>query len=33
MACRKFFFHVATAYGVLRHCGVEIGKRDYMGNY
>jgi hypothetical protein len=29
----QFFFHVATAYGVLRHCGVEIGKRDYMGNY
>lgn len=29
----QFFFHVATAYGVLRHCGVEIGKRDYMGSY
>jgi hypothetical protein len=26
-----FFFHVATAYDILRHNGVEIGKRDYMG--
>jgi len=29
----QFFFHVATAYDVLRHNGVEIGKRDYMGAY
>lgn len=29
----QFFFHVTTAYAVLRHCGVEIGKRDYMGTY
>lgn len=27
----QFFFHVGSAYGVLRHSGVEIGKRDYMG--
>ena len=27
-----FFFHVATAYGILRHNGVEIGKRDFLGN-
>ena len=25
------YFHVATAYGILRHCGVEIGKQDYLG--
>ena len=29
----QFFFHVATAYGLLRHNGVEIGKKDYMGAY
>ena len=29
----QFFFHVATAYGILRHNGVEIGKRDYMGAF
>ena len=27
----QFFFHVATAYGLLRHNGVELGKMDYMG--
>jgi uncharacterized protein len=26
----NFFFHVTTAYGILRHCGVEIGKPDYL---
>lgn len=30
-ALPNFFFHVTTAYGILRHCGVEIGKRDFMG--
>jgi len=29
----QFFFHVTTAYDVLRHNGVEIGKKDYMGSY
>ncbi len=29
----QFFFHVSTAYGLLRHNGVEIGKRDFMGHY
>lgn len=29
----QFFFHVATAYGLLRHSGVEIGKKDYMGQF
>ena len=25
------YFHVTTAYGILRHCGVEIGKQDFLG--
>ena len=29
----QFFFHVSTSYAILRHSGIEIGKRDYMGNY
>ncbi|HEU4775054.1 MAG TPA: DUF1993 domain-containing protein [Lysobacter sp.] len=29
----QFFFHVTTAYALLRHNGLEIGKRDYMGAY
>lgn len=29
----QFFFHVTTAYAILRHNGLEIGKRDYMGEY
>jgi uncharacterized protein len=28
-----FFFHVATAHDILRHNGVEIGKRDYIGTF
>ena len=28
----NFYFHVTTAYDILRHNGVEIGKRDYIGN-
>ena len=27
----NFFFHCTTAYDILRHCGVELGKRDFMG--
>jgi len=27
------FFHVSTAYAILRHNGVEIGKMDYLGSY
>jgi hypothetical protein len=27
----NFYFHVVTAYNILRHNGVEIGKRDYIG--
>ena len=26
----NFYFHCTTAYDLLRHCGVEIGKRDFM---
>ncbi|MGV8959530.1 MAG: DUF1993 domain-containing protein [Stenotrophomonas sp.] len=29
----QFFFHATTAYALLRHNGVDIGKRDYMGAY
>ena len=29
----QFFFHVTTAYDILRNQGVEIGKRDYMGAF
>ena len=29
----QFFFHVTTAYALLRHNGVAIGKKDYMGQY
>ena len=31
-AVPNFYFHVATTYNILRHDGVEIGKRDYLGN-
>jgi hypothetical protein len=27
----NFFFHATTAYDILRHCGLELGKRDFMG--
>jgi len=27
----QFFFHVMTVYALLRHNGLEIGKKDYMG--
>lgn len=30
-ALPNFFFHVTTAYALLRHGGVEIGKADYLG--
>jgi hypothetical protein len=29
----QFFFHVTTAYALLRHNGIAIGKRDYMGMF
>ena len=27
----NFYFHVTTAYNILRHNGIEIGKKDYLG--
>ena len=29
----QFYFHVTTAYALLRHNGIEVGKRDFMGTY
>jgi len=29
----QFLFHVTTAYSILRHNGLPIGKRDFMGEY
>lgn len=31
-AIPNIYFHVTTAYAILRHNGIEIGKRDYLGN-
>jgi uncharacterized protein len=31
MVLPNFFFHLTTAYDLLRHGGVEIGKRDFLG--
>jgi hypothetical protein len=31
IALPNFFFHVTTAYDILRHYGVDIGKRDFLG--
>jgi uncharacterized protein len=28
----NFFFHIATAHGILRHCGLKIGKKDFFGD-
>lgn len=30
-ALPNFHFHLTTAYDILRHCGIEIGKRDFLG--
>jgi len=30
-AMPNFFFHLTTAYAILRHNGVDLGKRDYIG--
>jgi len=30
-ALPNFYFHATTAYDILRHNGVEVGKRDYIG--
>ena len=30
-ALPNFFFHMTTAYNILRHSGVDVGKRDFLG--
>jgi hypothetical protein len=30
-ALPNFYFHLTTAYAILRHNGIELGKRDFMG--
>jgi hypothetical protein len=32
-ALPNFYFHTTTAYAILRHNGIEIGKRDFIGSY
>ena len=27
----NFYFHLTAAYAILRHCGVDVGKRDFLG--
>jgi hypothetical protein len=27
----NLYFHVTTAYAILRHAGVALGKRDFLG--
>lgn len=29
----NFFFHISTAYDILRHKGVSLGKMDYLGQF
>lgn len=31
MAIPNFYFHITTAYDILRHNGVDVGKRDFIG--
>ena len=30
-ALPQVYFHITTAYNILRHNGLELGKKDYMG--
>ncbi|AKU21652.1 DUF1993 domain-containing protein [Massilia sp. MB5] len=32
-ALPHFFFHATTAYDILRHNGLDIGKKDFIGSY
>lgn len=32
-ALPNFYFHVTTAYDILRHNGIELGKQDYLGKF
>ena len=27
----NFYFHITAAYAILRHCGIDLGKRDFLG--
>lgn len=31
MVLPNFYFHITTAYAILSHNGVDLGKRDYIG--
>ena len=31
-ALPNFYFHLTTAYAILRHNGIQLGKRDFLGN-
>jgi len=33
LAYPNFYFHVTTAYAILRHNGVEVGKADFIGGF
>ena len=33
VAIPNFFFHATTAYAILRHNGVQLGKMDYIGSF
>jgi hypothetical protein len=33
MSLPNFYFHVTTAYAILRHNGVDLGKRDFIGSF
>jgi hypothetical protein len=32
-AIPNFYFHITTAYAILRHSGLAIGKMDYLGKF
>lgn len=32
LALPNFYFHLTTAYSILRHCGLDLGKTDFIGN-
>jgi hypothetical protein len=32
-ALPQFYFHATTAYAILRHNGLDIGKRDFTGSF
>lgn len=32
-ALPHFYFHTTTAYAILRHNGIEVGKKDFIGSY